>query len=405
MQEGLLMIKAKMYFRIMLAAGILFGFFFALGAGIGEIFHRLLPASAEAEDAQSQGFLIEGERTNILVLGVDARPGQNNTHARSDTMLLVSLDPNLKKVAIVSIPRDTRVKLNGSTDKINSASVYGGPELATKLVGEMMSIKVDYYVEMDFSGFKNIIDTLGGVDIDVPQRMYKPSEGIDLQPGQQHLDGSQALGFVRFRDYTYGDIDRTQAQQQFLKALSKEVLQAKTVTRLPSLVNELHQCIYTNISISNMLKLAAWAPAFSPEGIYSQTLPGSFYEERDAYGELTASYWVVDQKLAVQVLDALFAGQTLNVVEGSSSSTSASKTQTSTQKPATSSTSKTTGKSGTDSKNNGDNKSTQDKKTDPNTPADGNSKSSSGQKSTNGQNGTSKTPSGQSSTNQKGNQP
>jgi cell envelope-related function transcriptional attenuator common domain len=365
----------------------------------------LLPASAEAEDAQSQGFLIEGERTNILVLGVDARPGQNNTHARSDTMLLVSLDPNLKKVAIVSIPRDTRVKLNGSTDKINSASVYGGPELATKLVGEMMSIKVDYYVEMDFSGFKNIIDTLGGVDIDVPQRMYKPSEGIDLQPGQQHLDGSQALGFVRFRDYTYGDIDRTQAQQQFLKALSKEVLQAKTVTRLPSLVNELHQCIYTNISISNMLKLAAWAPAFSPEGIYSQTLPGSFYEERDAYGELTASYWVVDQKLAVQVLDALFAGQTLNVVEGSSSSTSASKTQTSTQKPATSSTSKTTGKSGTDSKNNGDNKSTQDKKTDPNTPADGNSKSSSGQKSTNGQNGTSKTPSGQSSTNQKGNQP
>lgn len=384
----------------MVAAGILFGVFFALGAGIGEIFHRLLPASAE--DTQSQGFLIEGKRTNILILGVDARPGQNNKeHARSDTMLLVSLDPGLKKVAIVSIPRDTRVKLNGSTDKINSANVYGGPELAAKLVGEIMSIKVDYYVEMDFTGFKNIIDTLGGVDINVPQRMYKPSEDIDLQPGQQHLNGRQALGFVRFRDYTYGDIGRTEAQQQFLKALSKEVLQARTVTRLPSLVSELHQCIYTNISVSDMLKLAAWAPAFNSEGIYAQTLPGTFYEERDAYGELTASYWVVDQKLAVQVLDALFNGQTLEVVEGSSG-TSAGKPQTSTQK--TTNTSKTTtGKTGTDSKGSSGNKSTQDKKPGSNTPADGSSKSNGGQNPTGGQNGTTKTPSGQTSTNQKNN--
>ncbi|MEQ8176595.1 MAG: LCP family protein [Syntrophomonadaceae bacterium] len=396
------MSKAKIYFRIMVAAGILFGFFFALGAGLGEILHRLLPASAE--NAQSQGFLIEGNRTNILVLGVDARPGQDNVHSRSDTMLLVSLDPGLKKVAIVSIPRDTRVKLNGNTDKINSANVYGGPELATKLVGEIMSIKVDYYVEMDFTGFKNIIDILGGVDINVPQRMYKPSEGIDLQPGQQHLDGSQALGFVRFRDYTYGDIDRTQAQQQFLKALSKGVLQAKTVTRLPSLVNEMHQCIYTNISVSDMLKLATWAPAFNTEGIYSQTLPGTFYEEHDAYGELTASYWVVDQNLAVKVLDALFAGQTLEVVEGSSGP-SVSKPQTSTQKPTN--TSKSTSKSGTgtNSKSGGGTGSTQDKKSNPNTSTDSNNKANGGQKSTGGQNGTSQTPSGKTSTTQKNIQP
>ncbi|MEN6348167.1 MAG: LCP family protein [Syntrophomonas sp.] len=394
------MSKAKVYFRIMMAAGILFGLFFALGAGIGEVFHRLLPASAE--DAQAQDFLIEGKRTNILVLGVDARPGQDNVHSRSDTMLLVSLDPSLKKVAIVSIPRDTRVKINGNTDKINSANVYGGPELATKLVSEIMSVKVDYYVEMDFTGFKNIIDTLGGVDINVPQRMYKPSEDIDLQPGQQRLNGRQALGFVRFRDYTYGDIGRTEAQQQFLKALSREVLQAKTVTRLPSLVNELHQCIYTNIPIGDMLKLTAWAPAFNADGISAQTLPGTFYEERDAYGELTASFWVVDQKLASQVLDALFAGQTLDVVEGSSGPSS-SKTQTSTQK--TTNTSKTTGKSGTDSKGSGGTKATQDKKPGSNTPAGGDTKSGSGQKSTNGQSGTSKTPSGQSSTNQKNNQP
>lgn len=396
------MSKAKIYFRIMVAAGILFGFFFALGAGIGEVFHRLTPASAE--DAGSQGFLIEGQRTNILILGVDARPGQDNVHARSDTMLLVSLDPGLKKVAVVSIPRDTRVKLNGSTDKINSANVYGGPELATRLVGELMSVKVDYYVEMDFTGFKNIIDALGGVDIDVPQRMYKPSENIDLQPGQQHLDGSQALAFVRFRDYTYGDIDRTRAQQQFLKALSREVLQARTVARLPALVNELHQCIYTNISISDMLKLAAWAPAFNPEGVYAQTLPGTFYEERDAYGELTASFWVVDEKLATQVLDALFAGQTLNVVEGSSgASSTSSKTRTGTTQKTTNTTntSKATGKSGTDSKGSGGTDSAQNKKPGTSTSTSGEKKPGSGQKSGTAQNGTGQTPADQNSTKQK----
>ncbi len=309
--------QAKFYLRIMFVTGLMFGIFFAIGAGLGEAVHRLIPASAQDEEKE---FLVEGKRTNILVLGVDARPGQDNIHSRADTILLVSIDPNLKRVAIVSIPRDTRVKVKGNTDKINAASVYGGPELVEQLVGELLSIKVDYYVEMDFSGFKNVIDALGGVEIDVPQRMYKPSEDIDLQPGLQRLNGRQALGFVRFRDYTYGDIGRTEAQQQFLKALAKEVLQPKTITKLPGMVSEVAASLAsTNLSVTDMAKLAAWAPAFSSDAVCGQTLPGTFYNQYDEYGGLAQSYWVADQKLAVQLLDSLFAGQTLTVVEGANS--------------------------------------------------------------------------------------
>lgn len=309
--------QAKIYLRIMLAAGLLFGVFFALGAGLGQIIHRMLPASAQDSAGE---FLVEGKRTNILVLGVDARPGQDNVHSRADTILLVSLDPALKKAAVVSIPRDTRVKIKGNTDKINAANVYGGPELVEQLVGELLATRVDYYVEMDFTGFKNIIDTLGGVEVNVPQRMYKPLEDIDLQPGLQRLNGRQALGFVRFRDYIYGDIGRTEAQQQFLKALAKEILQPKTIPRLPGLVDEVAQSLCgTNLSVTEMAKLAAWAPAFSSDAVNAQTVPGAFYEERDAQGELVNSYWVVDQKLAGQLLESLFSGQTLTVIEGSSS--------------------------------------------------------------------------------------
>ncbi|HWP95241.1 MAG TPA: LCP family protein [Syntrophomonadaceae bacterium] len=325
------MAKAKIYLRIMCAAGLLFGLFFAVGAGVGQMLHRLVFATSPAE--QPKEFLIEGTRTNILLLGVDARPGQ--THSRSDTMILVSLDPQLKKIAVISIPRDSRISINGNMDKINAANAYGGPELATKLVGELLSTKVDYYVEMDFSGFKNIIDTLGGVEINVPQRMYKPSEDIDLKPGQQRLDGRGSLAFVRFREYMYGDIQRTQQQQVFIKALAKEVLQPKTITRLPQLVDQVRQSVSTNLSAGDMLKLVAWASAFQSDGIVSQTLPGKFYDVYAQDGSVAESFWQVDKQAAAQVIDNLFAGRTEDVVQGGNSPPAQKTTTESTQKAPT----------------------------------------------------------------------
>jgi LCP family protein required for cell wall assembly len=235
--------KRKKYLTMMIAAGLIFGLFFGVGSGLTS----LIVNRAEADDnktPENEEEILErqdGERTNILLLGVDARPGEET--ARSDTMILVSVDPDLNKAAVVSIPRDTKVTIKGATEKICAANVLGGPDLAASLVGDLMNIKVDYWVEMDFNGFEKIVDTLGGVTVTVPERMYKPSEGIDLQPGTKKLDGHDALGFVRYRDYAMGDIDRTSQQQVFVKALAKEVLQAKTIPKLPKLIKDLNKYV------------------------------------------------------------------------------------------------------------------------------------------------------------------
>jgi len=188
----------------MICAGLIFGICFGIGSGLTSLIVNHM-AEADEQPQEVEEEILErqdGERTNILVLGVDARPGE--TTSRSDTMILVSVDPKLNKAAVVSIPRDTKVTIKGATEKICAANALGGPQLAVSTVEDLMGIDIDYWVEMDFNGFKKIVDTLGGVTITVPQRMYKPSEGIDLQPGTKKLNGSEALAFVRFRDYNMG---------------------------------------------------------------------------------------------------------------------------------------------------------------------------------------------------------
>jgi len=301
-----------------LLLSLVFGIFFGVGAGLVQLF-GLGDKTAASDPAAAT--VADKERTNILLLGVDARSGE--TISRSDTIILASVDPDVNRVAVVSIPRDT--KINGSTtggmDKINAANVVGGPELAVQKVEELMSEKVDYYIEIDFEGFKKIIDTLGGVTINVDQRMYKPSEDIDLKPGLQKLNGSDALAYVRFRGYINGDIDRTAHQQEFIKALGKELLQPSTIVKLPTLIKEARANVKTNLGLTDMLKIASWAPGFSSDGIVAQTLPGSFYDERNAQGILTASYWMADKGQATTLLDKMLSGQTVAVIVPGSTTT------------------------------------------------------------------------------------
>lgn len=311
------MVKMKAFLKLMLMAGVIFGVFFGVGTGLTHLLTSPsgILAEGDEQDKDQQATIEEGERTNVLILGVDARPGDD--HPRSDTMLLATIDPELKKVAIVSIPRDTKVKLkNGQVDKITAANSLGGPEYAVAAVEKLMDTNIDYYVEMDFNGFKDIVDALGGVNINVPQRMKKLSEGINLYSGQQKLNGSQALQYVRFRDYDMGDIQRTAAQQEFLKALTAEILQPSTITKLPKLVSTIDKCTDSNMHLGDMLKIASWAPKFSKESLITQTLPGYFYDERDSDGNLLVSYWLANEDQIPTLLDNMLAGKTVAVVQG-----------------------------------------------------------------------------------------
>jgi len=305
------------YIKYTIMTVIVFALFFAMGSGIStymKITSMGTDTDNYTEDAVSAAE--EGERTNILVLGVDARPGDD--HSRSDTMILVSIDPKLDKAAVISIPRDTRVNVPGSPlDKICTANYAGGPEYAVEIVEDFMGVNIDYYIEADFNGFESVIDTLGGVTINVPQRMYKPSEGIDLYPGNQKLDGKQALAFVRYRGYEYGDIERTNQQQDFVIALADELLQPKTVIKLPALIKEVREYVSTDIALSDMLKMASWAPGFDSSSLITQTLPGYFYDLYNDEDELEQSYWIADQEEAARLIENMFAGQTVAVIQAS----------------------------------------------------------------------------------------
>ena len=248
-----------------------------------------------------------GKRINVLLMGIDAREGE--TMARSDSIIMASIDPKSKQISLLSIPRDTRVEIPGhGMDKINSASAYGWPELTMKVVSNLVGVPLKNYVMTNFSGFEDIVDVLGGVTLDVEQDMYHPDETdlaneIDLSKGLQRLDGKKAIQYVRYRGYVQGDIDRTKHQQIFLMALAKEILQPSTIPKLPKLIAEINKYVKTNMSTSEMVKTASTIKSIEEYKMVSQTLPGRNIQVGDG------SYWGVDPTEAKQMVVKLFNGE------------------------------------------------------------------------------------------------
>lgn len=203
---------------------------------------------------------------NVLVLGGD-KVNQN-----TDTIMLVNFNPATGKINLMSIPRDTRVKINGKTQKINAAYPIGGEELAMETVGNLLGLTVDHYVFVDTSVFREIIDILGGVDYNVPIDMKydDPSQNlhINLKKGMQHLDGDKAEQFMRFRHpnghytkemlkyYDGSDLKRIEAQQSFIKELIRQKANLYNITKLKSLIEVAFKKFDTNISMNTVLSMA-----------------------------------------------------------------------------------------------------------------------------------------------------
>lgn len=231
------------------------------------------------------------DKINILVMGVDERA---DDVGRSDTMFVVTVDTKTKSVAMLSIPRDTRVRIPGNGwDKINHAYADGGHKLSQQAVEGLMGISIDHYVLINFSGFQKIVDAIGGVDIDVEKRMYyeDPYDGnglvIDLKPGLQHMDGKTAIKYVRYRDEE-GDIGRIQRQQKFVKALFKEVASPSVITKIPAVIREVSATIKSDMSTGEMLNLAQILNDAYKQGLKTDMIPG-----KPAYID-DVSYWLPD---------------------------------------------------------------------------------------------------------------
>lgn len=216
------------------------------------------------------------ERLNIALLGVDER---KNDPGRSDTIMIVSLDFKNKKVNILSIPRDTRVYIpdHGFT-KINHAYAYGGLNLSLKTIENFLNIPIHYYVKMNFQQFEKFIDAIGGVEIEVEKRMYYRDRTdkflVDLTPGIHHLNGKEALGYVRFRHDAMGDLARVERQQKFLKALFKQMKEKINLLNLPSYISLAGSIFETNASLIEAMVIASKFIDISEQDIHTLILPG-----------------------------------------------------------------------------------------------------------------------------------
>lgn len=231
---------------------------------------------------------------HVMILGVDRR---EDDAGRSDTLMVASLDENEGKGSLLSIPRDTRVKIEGNGyDKINHAYAYGGHKLSQSAVESLLGVPMDHYLLIDTKAFERIIDAIGGVDIDVEKRMYYEDpwddDGgliIDLYPGEQHLDGERAIQYVRYRDGE-GDIGRIGRQQKFMKAVLEKVISPQILPRLPGVVEEAGKALETDMSLTELLAFANELKQVHDHGVSAQMVPGRpvFFED--------VSYWIPDIK-------------------------------------------------------------------------------------------------------------
>lgn len=203
------------------------------------------------------------EPVNILLMGVDARGTKKGEIPRSDSMMVVSLDPTQKSIHVFSILRDTYTDIAGhGKNRINTA-IQHGPQVAMSTVGELLGMPVQYYVYTDFQGFIQLVDAVGGVDFHIEKDMNYESKAdkhefdINLKEGMQHLNGTTALQYVRFRHDAMSDFSRTQRQRDFLKAIAEEMKTTTSIMKLPSILKEVSPYIDTNLSVDDMWKLAS----------------------------------------------------------------------------------------------------------------------------------------------------
>ena len=219
---------------------------------------------------------------NLMIIGrdrdYDDRTDQVlKSRARSDMLMVAHVDFAKNSISLLSIPRDTRAQIPGhGTTKINAAHQFGGPALSEKVVQDTFGISTDKYLALDFEGFEQAIDTLGGVDLVVDKKMdYDDNWGhlhIHLKPGFQHLTGQQAMGFVRFR-HSDSDLVRTRRQQTLIAALKTKLRSPQALAQIGPMLDKIDRHVDTDLSPAQEVALARFAHDTPRQQVSMDTLP------------------------------------------------------------------------------------------------------------------------------------
>jgi len=285
-------IAAALSICVLAASGLLYTRYLHYGHNLKKATGVIKPGGATAADGAE----------NVLLVGSDSRTGTGDQFAqapkgqapvegqRSDTVILAHLAKGKKAATLVSLPRDSWVTIPGYTDaagkaqpahldKLNSAFSLGGAPLLVSTVQQLTGIHVDHYVEIDFAGFQNMVNALGGVDVCLSQPAHDVQTGLNLTAGQHHLNGTTALEFVRQRyGLPLGDIDRIKRQQQFMASMMRKVESAGTLAN-PLKLNDFLDALTKSISVdsgmsaSDLARLAVKLKGLGTSSVVLTTMP------------------------------------------------------------------------------------------------------------------------------------
>lgn len=273
---------------------------------ITKLFVKLTQSNNKKEKAEFS--LPFGPRKqNILLLGVDSNGADTDlwVGTRTDTIVILNVDPKSKSLNAISIPRDSKVYLpkNMGIQKINAAHAIGGIDMTIKTIEDTLGIKIDRYIMVHDDAVKKIVESLGGIDIYVEKDMhyndYSGNLHINLTKGQHHLDADEVIGYLRFRHDAMGDIGRTQRQQWFLRGLLQDLQKPQTVAKIPQILSVVKEYVKTDMSLYEMSQYAALAKHFNIDNIEIATLPGA--PNKKGY----TSYWILDPEKTQEVVNRL----------------------------------------------------------------------------------------------------
>lgn len=253
----------------------------------------------------------------VLILGVS----EDITSKLTDTIIVASYNPKTQKATLLSVPRDTYIGKNknkaNTYDKIN-ALYQKSPEKTLEAINELTGLNINYYIVINNNALVELVDKIGGVEFDVPIRMKYTDTSqklyINLEKGFQRLNGDQAEQLVRFRkndngtsypsEYGDNDTGRMRTQREFLKAVAKQTLQVKNVTKIKSLMDIFKRNVTTNITDWNTVSAyIPYAIEFDTENIRTETIPG----ENDKYNNLW--FFIANQKKTKEIVDEIFLEQ------------------------------------------------------------------------------------------------
>lgn len=275
-----------------------------IGAAVGTVVYKidemvsapLFDSGVKQNSAISNMTKADDKSFNALLIGTDAA-GEN-----TDALMIVHVDKQDKKIRMLSIPRDTRVTVNGRKFKINACYHLGGLEMLIEKIRELTEIDINYYAMIEPGTLGEIVDCLGGVEYDVEQdmRYSDPVQDlyINLKKGKQILDGDKAEQYCRYRSYVMGDITRTQSQQKFFKALFEQKLNIKYATKINDIYDIMCDKVKTNVSMKDIIfNMSVLQIITSGDQIECYDAPGTYNDmEKDGI-----SYYLIEDEHAVEL--------------------------------------------------------------------------------------------------------